>query len=192
MSRQFLKFMSPGLRARYLGARGGVLFAIAVAAIASEPPVHGQVLDREVLTQAALQSEETRMLARAFRAHPGDVFVKFGKARRGKGAERARRAAADLGRILGAQAAAGEDERDEVAGLLEDGVRGGFAQGLSMAQLLDVLTTVDPMGSLMDADVRAALWREIARRPSARSPMLNEPPAARGRDEQTRAGGVDA
>lgn len=189
MSRQFVEFMSSGLRARYVGARGGILVAIAIAAIAT-PQAHGQVIDREILAQAALQSEETRMLALTFRAHPGDIFVKFAKASHGKGAERARRAAADLGRILGAQAAAGEEQRDEVAALLEKGVRGGFARGLSMAQLLDVLTTVDPMGELMDAAVRGVLWREIARRPSAR--MRHGSPNIPGRDDGSRAGGVDA
>jgi hypothetical protein len=189
MSRRFVEFMSSGLRARHVGVRGGILVAIAIAAIAS-PQAHGQVIDREILAQAALQSEETRMLARTFRAHPGDVFVKFAKASHGKGADRARRAAADLGRILGAQAAAGDEQRDDVAALLEKGVRGGFAQGLSMAQLLDVLTAVDPMGGLMDAEVRTALWREIARRPSSR--MRHESPNVPGRDEGARAGGVDA
>jgi hypothetical protein len=58
-----------------------------------------------------------------------------------------------------------------------------------MAQLVDVLTTVDPMGALMDERVRAALWREIARRPSGLRPRLQKTPRRPGRDER---GGLDA
>jgi hypothetical protein len=192
MSRRFAKFMSPGLRSRSLGAHGGALFAIAVSALAVAPRALAQEHGQEVASQAAIQSEGTRMLARAFRARPADVFVKFAHGSTMKGADRARRAAQDLGRVLAAQAAAGgEEERGEIGALLERGVRGAFARGLTMAQTVDVLTMVDPIGELIDEEVRAALWREIARRPSGlRSRPSNEVPAKSGRGGSE--GAIDA
>lgn len=190
MSGQFAKFMSPGLRLRCLGANGGALFAIAVAAVAALPrSTHAQEAGQPTMTQRA--PESTRMMVQAFRERPTDVFLKFAEASQGRVADNARRAAEDLGRALEEVAAGDEEARREIGALLEKGARGAFARGLTMAQALDVLTSIDLMGELLHEEARAALWRELARRPSGPRRPLDVTPAKPLKNETGDAGGID-
>lgn len=150
---------------------------IAMAAIAVAPCAHGEEKRSALMTQQTLQAETTQMMAQAFHERPADVFLKFAEASQGRGAENVRRVAKGLGRMLQAQVAAGGAEAHrEVGILLEKGVRGAFARGLSMAQVLDVLTSIDLMGELLPEEARASLWRELARRPSGpRRPLDGTP-----------------
>lgn len=176
MPRPFAAFMSSGPHARFAGAAGGVMIAVALAAVL---PARGAE-PAPSSVQSVLGSESVRAMGRTFRMRPGEMFVRFSDA----GAKTS--AAESLGVLLEAQAAAGEDQQEEIALLLENAVRGAFARGLDLAKVADVLTTVDPKGELLPAPTRDALWRELAGRPSGSrvrpralspAPNMGPPPA---------------